>query len=228
MKKLLLTFSVAALVAGTAAAGWLHGRMTNRWGRHPDSNLAAARLRQPLPDRVGHWRLRREAELEPAVIRLLQCPAFVSRVYEHEQTGDAVSVAVLLGPPGPISVHTPEICYSSQDFTLTSEREARSISDVSGTEHSLWQVSFKSNGVDGTRLRVLYGWTTGDRWAATERPRFGFGGVKHLYKIQLASNTPAGDSLDEFDPATDFLSQFLVQLDPRLVDSAASPAAAAH
>ena len=220
MKQALLIIGVLALLAGTAAAGWLHGRMTNRWGYHPDSNLAAARLRQRLPERVGHWTLEEETQLEPAVIRLLQCPASISRVYSHDQTGDRVSVAVLLGPPGPISVHTPEICYSSHDYTITSERELLELRDAAGNEHSFWQVNFKSNGFDGTRLRVLYAWTTGDRWTAAERPRFGYGGVNHLYKIQLASNTSAGDSLVDFDPAKDFLSHFLKQVHPRLVDSA--------
>jgi hypothetical protein len=226
MKQLLLMIGVAALLAGTAAAGWLHGQLTNRWGHHPDSNLAAARLRQPLPVRVGHWTLERETELEPEVIRLLQCPASISRVYSHNQTGDRISVAVLLGPPGPISVHTPEICYSSHDYSITSERELATLKDVAGDEHSFWQVTFKSNGLDNARLRVLYAWTTGNRWAAAERPRFGYGGVKHLYKIQLASNTQPGDSLEEFDPAKDFLGQFLMQLHPRLVDSAPPPSAA--
>lgn len=207
------------MLVGTLGAGWLHGRMTNRWGFHPDSNLAAARLRQPLPDRVGHWKLRREAELEQSVIRMLQCPASISRVYEHEQTGDVISVAVLLGPPGPISVHTPEICYSSHDYTVTSAREKIDLADVTGTKHSLWEVRMKSNRVDGASLRVLYGWTTGEGWLAAEYPRFGYGGVPHLYKIQLASSSLPVDSLEEFDPAKDFLQHFFGQIQSRLVSS---------
>jgi hypothetical protein len=224
MKQLLAAIGLLVLLAGTLGAGWLHGNMTNRWGIHPDSNLAAARLRQPLPERVGHWKLRREAELEKAVIRMLRCPASISRVYEHEQTGDVISVAVLLGPPGPISVHTPEICYSSHNYTVTSARERTTLTDATGDEHSLWEVRMKSNSVDGARLRVLYAWTTGNKWLAAEHPRFGYGGVPHLYKVQLASNSSPGDSLEEFDPAQDFLRSFLVQLEPKLVDSAVAAA----
>jgi hypothetical protein len=227
MKHILSLIGIAALVAATLGAGWVHGRMTNRWGIHPDSNLAAARLRQPLPDRVGQWKLVREAELESEVIRMLQCPASISRVYEHGQTGDVVSVAVLLGPPGPISVHTPEICYSSHDYAITKEREKTSLTDAASHEHSLWEVRMKSNRIDGAQLRVLYGWTTGERWLAAEYPRFGYGGVAHLYKLQLASNSSVTDSLEDFDPAKDFLGQFVAQLQGRIVNSTPpSPASA--
>jgi hypothetical protein len=219
MKQILSLIGITALVAVTLGAGWVHGRMTNRWGIAPDSNLAAARLRQPLPDRVGSWKLVREADLEPEVVRMLQCPASVSRVYEHEQTGDVISVAVLLGPPGPISVHTPEICYSSHDYAITKDREKTTLTDAANHEHSLWEVRMKSNRIDGAQLRVLYGWTTGERWLAAEYPRFGYGGVSHLYKLQLASGASAAEALEDFDPAKDFLQQFVVQLQGRIVSS---------
>ncbi|MEX2176841.1 MAG: exosortase-associated EpsI family protein [Pirellulaceae bacterium] len=224
MKTFALTLGIVALLAGTLGAGWFHGQMSNRWGVQPDSDLAAHRLRQPLPDRVGHWRLKREVELEEAALRVLQCPAYISRVYEHEQTGDVISVAVLMGPPGPISVHTPEICYSANDYTLGGERERLDLEDKQGSQHSFWQVNMKSNGADGGKLRVLYGWTTGTQWLAAKHPRYGYGGVPHLYKLQLATAS-TGQSSDEFDASKDFLANFLVPLRHQLVESHTPPAA---
>lgn len=164
--------------------------------------------------------MKRETELEVSVVRLLQCPSYVSRIYEHEQTGDVVSVAVLLGPPGPISVHTPEICYSSHDYSVFGERRLVTIQDASGKDHSLWEVTMKSNGLEEASQRVLYGWSTGSHWEAAEYPRFGYGGAPYLYKLQLSASLLNGkESVDESDPTQDFLSQFLVQLSDRLVDS---------
>ena len=78
----------------------------------------------------------------------------------------------------------------------------------------------KSNGLEEASQRVLYGWSTGSRWEATKHPRFGYGGVSHLYKLQLAAsllNVQAG--ADDSDPTRDFLAQFLTQLNGRLVDA---------
>ena len=43
----------ALLFSCTVGAGWMYGSMTNRWGTHFDSQLAAQQLEQPLPERVG-------------------------------------------------------------------------------------------------------------------------------------------------------------------------------
>jgi len=205
----------AILVAGTTAGGFIHGQMSNRWGPHADSREAARRLADPLPERVGNWVLRRETELEEGVVKLLHCPSYISRVYEHNSTGDVVSVAVLLGPPGPISVHTPEICYSGHDYSVEATRRRATLTDSSGEQHTFWEVGLKANRREDGKLKVLYGWGVGGPFQAAESPRFGFGGVTHLYKVQLAALDVSGK--EDFNPSEDFLKSFLPQLTPRLL-----------
>lgn len=198
----------------------MHGSMTNRWGSHFDSQFAVERLAAPLPERVGEWKLRREPILEEAVIRLLQCPAYISRIYEHEQSGNIVSVAVLLGPPGPISVHTPEICYSSHNFQASRERRLTCIQDAKGNDHTFWEVTMTSSGLENATQRVLYAWSTGSHWKAAEYPRFKYGGVSHLYKLQLATAANGkNESAEESDSTDTFLAEFLAQLSEQLVAS---------
>src|SRR5688500_18136023 len=104
MSRWKIRLSVGLLFLGTVAAGALHGRMTARWGLRDTDQQAAEQLLTALPPEVGNWVLRDESELSPEVLKVLQCSAHISRVYEHQQTGDVATVAVLLGPPGPISV----------------------------------------------------------------------------------------------------------------------------
>ncbi len=207
--------TVAVVLAGTLLGGWLQGRMTSGWGA--DGQLAAAgkRLDAPLGEHIGNWRLLHKSEFPADVVRMLQCPAHVSRTYIHQQTGDTVSVDVIVGPPGPISVHTPEICYSSQDFVISSERTPITVADRTNGEHTLWQVSLEPREGSAPPQRVLYAWGNGTAWTATGDPRFAHAGEPYLYKIQLAG--PPADEAAEFDPCHDFLQSFLPEVQKHLV-----------
>ena len=210
-------FGMALLLVSTLGVGVLHGRLSGRWGLVQTGQLAAEELSAALPAEVGNWRLRHEDQLSPEVVKVLQCPAHISRVYENQQTGDVATVAVLLGPPGPISVHTPEVCYSSRDFTISGERRAVEIATDSGASHTFWELPLKTNSVHAAPLRVLYAWSAGPHWEAANYPRFWYGSLTHLYKLQVAvtSSRPGGST--EYDAGRDFLEGFIDQLQPRLV-----------
>lgn len=215
MKLLTYFVSAAVILLGTLLGGWLQGRMITRWGA--DELLAAAgkRLDSPLPEQVGGWRFIQETKFEPEVVRMLQCPAHVSRVYVHQQTGDTVSIAVIVGPPGPVAVHTPEVCYSAQDYAITSDRAPLKVVDSSQREHQLWQVSLEPRTATAGPQRVLYAWGTGGPWLASGNPRINHAGEPYLYKIQLAGPTVQANA--EFDPCQDFLRSFLPELQTLLV-----------
>jgi hypothetical protein len=124
-----------------------------------------------------------------------------------------------LGPPGPISVHTPEICYSSRDFKIGGERRAVTIAARDGTNHRLWELPLKTNNVHAMPLRVFYAWNAGAQWEAAEYPRFGYSGLSHLYKLQIAVTTAGQTKSSDFDAGRDFLEGFLDQLQSRLVEA---------
>jgi hypothetical protein len=215
--KTLPLLALTAVLLATLGVGFVHGRITNRWGLRTNAETAAEHLRRRLPDEVGNWRVRSDDKLPAPVVQTLQCPAYISRVYEHQQSGDVVNVAVLLGPPGPISVHTPEVCYSSREFTQDGDRRRVKIKDLAEQEHALWHLPLKANNLDASSLRVYYGWSTGGRWDAPERPRFSFGSLPHLYKLQVAvTDHPTSEAID-FDAGQDFLECFLPQLAPQMV-----------
>jgi hypothetical protein len=204
------------LIAGilglaTLISGLLLGQASGRWGAAPAVVTAEQSLGRRLPERTGNWRLRKEQELEPEVVKMMQCNAYIARVYEHDQTGDLVTVAVLVGPAGPISVHTPEICYSSRDYVVGRNRVKTSVDDTAGRRHGFWDVTLKARDSESSTQRVLYAWSTGDAWNAAAHPRFAYAGSPYLYKLQLAARSSADTKRDEFDPCQDFLRSFLTQ-----------------
>lgn len=73
-------------------------------------------MQEPLAEHHGNWRLVRDAAFSEDVVSMLQCPAYMNRTYIHQQTGDVVLVTVLVGPPGPITAHTPKFAMEAKTF----------------------------------------------------------------------------------------------------------------
>jgi len=171
--------------------------------------LAAAKQLQEFPSRVGDWKLKDDVPMADVILRTLQCAGHVNRVYVHQGTGQEVHVAVIVGPPGPTAVHTPEICYSSKAFEITDERERAVIGGAGAQANTLWKAMFKSRNIGAEPMCVYYAWSLGDKWVASRSPRYEFGGSRLLYKIQLAGSAgaPGGSQLE--DPCRDFLESLL-------------------
>jgi hypothetical protein len=215
MRTLLFIFASTVLVTGTVAGGWWHGKSASRWGHDALLQIAAKELSQALPARTGNWRVISETPLEKEALQTLQCPAHLNRTYLNEQTGDTVSVFVIVGPPGPIAAHTPDICYSSSDYALSAEKTVLAVHDQANRDHSFWQMTLRPNDATRAPLRVFYAWGTGHSWTATKEPRFSHAGAPYLYKIQLAG--PEQDAAREFDACLDFLKCFLPGIQTHLV-----------
>jgi hypothetical protein len=203
-------FVLTTVVAGlTLLSGTLHGWRTHRWGR-PDELLRAGVHVTSLPASFGPWRLIDEKTLETETEQVLQCVGYVVRTYQHDKTGQVVNLALLAGPPGPISVHRPEICYSARNYVQDAEPTVvRPRSRPEGDSDSFWKIVFRPQELTPTKLHVYYGWSDGTQWSADENPRVRYGGRPFLYKIQLASTEPLVCGASTRDSCEDFLYHLL-------------------
>lgn len=202
--------AVGLTIAGTVvivAAGIAHGALTHRWG--PGDELArAADVVESFPESFGPWRLQDASELPDVVAETLQCAGYVNRRYLNVDTSEVVSIAVIVGPPGPTSVHTPEICYSSRDYSIDQGPNQR-VLETDGEDHAFWELAFRSNLPGGPPLQVAYAWATDGVWVAAQAPRFRFGGSPFLYKIQVAG-VPQSDPEQQAEGlCTEFLTDLL-------------------
>ena len=221
LKRMSLYLGVGLLILLTALGAAVHGRLTNRWGEPADLSSAAARLGQ-LPIEFGAWRMTQAGEFDEATLRILQCSGYLNRTYVHETTGEVVMLVVMAGPPGPMSVHTPEVCYSSREFQVREEPTRRELDAESGLPQTFWRMQFRTLDVAAEILEVWYAWSTGRQWEAPNYPRFSFGASPLLYKVQIASYVPPGVRSDEARTCESFLTELLPILDQLLVTTPSS------
>ena len=143
------------------------------------------------------------------VQKILQCQGHINREYVNTETGEHISVLIMLGPPGPISVHTPEVCYSSQGSVLTGGRQSFSVEDADGVKTNYWYVDFQSTGVEKTIMRAVYAWSTDGNWEATNTPRLTYITSPYLMKLQMAVNFVSEEKNESINR---FLSDFVPTL----------------
>jgi hypothetical protein len=183
--------SGAIILAGaTLLGGVIQGQMSGRWGRAQELQVLVSRLKE-LPAKVGDWQMRKSENLSPAAEAELECAGYVLRKYEHRKTGEIVTVFILLGPSGPTSVHTPDVCFSSREYTTIGDPEKTRIGASQGAIDELWSTSLASTNLTSGNLRVYYGWTLGGSWSAPKNPRITFAAKPYLYKIQVVGPLPS-------------------------------------
>jgi hypothetical protein len=157
-----------------------------------------------LPGEIGPWRRTEEVDFEGHVLEILQCTSHLNRTYVNDLTGEVIHLALLAGPPGPMSVHTPEICYSSREFVVDQEPARAQLGDEAAGDN-FWQMRFKSRDLTGDVLEVWYAWTSDGTWEAPSYPRFKYGAAPLLYKIQVASYVPPTQREGEPQACEEFL-----------------------
>jgi hypothetical protein len=221
MKKEYFPYAGAGIIVMlTLFSGYVQGRLSNRWGPTADMKAAAKRFDQ-IPRKFGSWEMVDEVPMEDRVTEMLELPenGYLNGKFVNQSTGETIDAFIILGPPGPVSVHTPEICYSSKDYDRSDERVAVKIG--SGADaHEMWSITLRSNSVHKDRLRVYYGWGNADRWTAPYSPRFKFGGHGMLFKIQLAALLPPEASGESDDACKRFLEEYLPIITPILFTDA--------
>lgn len=201
-----LAFAVA--FTATLAGGVLFGHYSQRWGPPHDLRSAAEHVEQ-MPTSIGEWKLVEELSMSPTAIQMLECAGYVNRQYVHQGTGQEIAIAVIVGPPGPTSVHTPEICFSSRAYDQQGDRSRMSLGSTGDGADSFWMVDFTTRNVLANQLRTYYAWSDGGPWQAADAPRFDFSAVPFLYKIQIAADVPPKLANQDDDAGRDFLIELI-------------------
>ena len=205
---------LAIITVITCAGAIIHGRVSHRWGTDDRMASAGSRLAN-IEQQLPGWSLVESVTINPVSRAMLESTGDVVRVYDDSISGARINVSIVVGPPGTISVHSPEVCLPSRNYKQLGQREAIGIRDAAGAEHQFWKVSFESQDVHVRTLHVYYAWSTGAAWSAPENPRSHFVGAPYLYKLQLASYVSPEDPSD--DRGREFLSEFLPVVSTELV-----------
>src|SRR5438876_8260743 len=128
----LFTTGLAILISsGIVQRSW-----TNNWSDAGELEAAADKL-DGVAMSLGDWEgtpsvMDERAQTQAGIKKYLQC------VYKNRRTNRTISVLVVCGRPGPIAVHTPEICYAASGYRPMAETVHQELDDGAGEPAQFW------------------------------------------------------------------------------------------
>jgi Protein of unknown function (DUF3485) len=205
-----LILAVAALVI--LGDGYVSGRWGGRWEPNDAPAVAAEKIKQ-LPPTIGDWQGGEDQQLDDKVVRLAGFSGYVARQYTN-RSGVQVNLLLACGRPGPLAVHTPEVCYGGQGYSVAGDPPDHYKPDQpeGAPPAEFWKVTFTHDrrNPDAEKLRVLWSWNRKGVWGAPASPRWTFAGAPVLYKVYVSQ--PYNNDAEAV-AALDFVKVFLPEFE---------------
>jgi hypothetical protein len=209
------TLPLLAAAAVLALSGLVHGLWTDRWAASGEAE-ATERL-GGVSQAVGDW----DGEDQPissSELALSGSTSCLARRYLNRRTGEVLTVMILSGRPGPISVHTPDVCYRGLGYEpVANPSRWTAPASTGGKPATFWTARFhredQSRALD---LRIFWSWSSEGAWEAHDNPRLASAGRKVLYKLYVVHQLANQDETLEDDPTAGFLHEFLPELERAL------------
>src|SRR4051812_14378566 len=110
------TLPILISTAIVLLGGSVRGVWTHRWASDPDLEMASTRLDR-VPMTIGDW-TGQSVEYNEKDFSRAGIEGGLLRRYVNRRNGDAVTLLIVCGRPGPISVHTPEVCYPAAGYVV--------------------------------------------------------------------------------------------------------------
>ena len=167
-------------------SGIMYGRWTNRWAVSRDLDEAIARLDR-VPRTVGEWQGSPEP-VDPRALNGARLDGGALLRYRSMRTGTIIDLLVVCGRPGPVSVHTPDICYPGAGYEATqTQPESTTIELGPATvPGAFFTADFEKPGsFPREALRIYWSWSTAGQWTIPANPRLAFAGRPFVYKLYL-------------------------------------------
>jgi hypothetical protein len=205
-------YTAAGLVV-VLAAGLVHGLWTDRWQVSPALADATARLDR-LPLAFGDWQ-GQAVDLDQDLARL-GASRWLARRYENGLNKASLSILLVCGHTGRISVHTPDVCYGGAGYETLGEPTRQTLRvSPSAAPAELWTTRFsKQDPVVPSYLRIFWTWRPVEGgWSAPDNPRFAFARSPALTKLYVIRPMASPDEPLQEDPALPFIRQLLAHFE---------------
>ena len=196
------------------AGGLAYGVLTQRW-QSSEALEDAVRRVHTVPVSAGTWRSA-PLELDAEAFEQARARGYWMRSYTKDDAPGPITVILMCGRPGHMSVHTPDICYRGAGYETVGEPAQTNIAlGNDGASAAFWTARFRQpTRAGGTELRIYWTWSCDGSWQAPASPRFAFRGASYLYKLYIVRETAADEGRDELTPG--FVRQLLPTLDRAL------------
>jgi exosortase len=211
---------IPAICAGVLiviAAGITSGRWTNRWASTRELDEAAASLDR-LPLEIGDWSGRVEAA-DPRETRAADVARLVVASYQNPRLARKVRLFVVCGRPGPVAVHTPDVCYPSAGYTMVQaspQRLAVECEPRSAPAEFLGATFRQEDSITPDAIRIYWSWSSGGKWSVPDHPRLAFAGRPFLYKLYVIFDDVGQGKGAAGTSETEFIGRLLRALETTL------------
>ncbi|AMV27727.1 hypothetical protein VT84_25220 [Gemmata sp. SH-PL17] len=207
---------LCAVILG--AAGAVHGIQTDRWGTSPHLERAIERLPQ-VPPNVGDWN-GTDVPLEANDMARAGIRGWAFRVYKNSQTREEVSVLLVCGRGGPISVHTPDVCYAGAGYRQLADAATQEMKWDDGTTGTFRVARFGKPGIVPSQLEIYWTWSRdGHTWQAPNNPRLSLARAPALYKMYVIRQFVAGSREENVSSCHKFLQRAIPDFNQALAPS---------
>lgn len=198
----------AAAFCVLAVSGVAHGLRTDRWFV-ADGVIAAAERLQSVPTEFGDW-TSESVKTDAEMLRIAEARGCYSRRFVNNATGELVHALILCGRPGPIAVHTPDVCFVAAGQELVIQQSHVAKTPPGGALGEFYVGDFRRT-VEGVpyQMRTFWAWSADGRWKISENTRLEFATYPYLYKLYVSHAVPLRSDFDEHDAALQFMHEFL-------------------
>jgi hypothetical protein len=196
-------------------SGVVHGLWTDRWLPSNELRAASDRLAS-LPLELSDWDANEE-EMDPAEQSMAEIEAYRKIRFVNRTTKAEVQFLIVCGRPGPISVHTPNICYLGAGYAVAGMNK-RTLELAAGGDPVEIQVGlFRKEEAGGPILqRTIWSFSTNGEWRVPDNARQAYARSRFLYKIYMARSLARADELVDKDPTLELLRSLLPRLQKHL------------
>jgi hypothetical protein len=191
--------------------------LTNRWVDSVELEQAVLALDR-IPMIVGDWE-GRALTLDPRHVKRAEIGGYVHRMYTNRRDGASVAVLLVCGRPGPVSVHSPEVCYGGAGYALSRSPTTSLVRSAGSPEPAeFWVGKFVKQGSTlPENIHVLCSWKKPNgTWTAPANPRLTFAGSSVLYKIYVVRTATSDSNSAPDDPSVELIERLLPVLDNAL------------
>lgn len=183
----LCAMGISVLMTGALVDAALNQRLDDPERLDRDS---ASLLRIPM--KIGEW-VASPGTIEDREQRVAGINGYIRREYRHQKTGYKVTMTILNGRSGPMSVHPPTACFEGVGYTLVSGPTVVTIKGRSGDSATLNRAAFRhGEGFSPETVRAFWGWSIDGHWDAPANPRLTYRGQPGLFKIYVTDQSPSG------------------------------------
>ena len=197
--------------------GVVHGTWTDRWG--PSGQLQQALAALPrVPAAFGDWSGTDET-LDANTMTVGGIKGYVSRRYTNPRTSEAVAFLIVCGRGGPMSVHTPDVCYAGAGYRPVGPEQRRAV-EAGGRADQFAVGKFRKVGVVPSQLEIYWAWSRdGVTWQAPADTRAALARYPALYKMYVVREYVPGSPAEGGDSCQNFLRRALPDIRQALSSS---------